>query len=125
MPRFTVQFTDQSTNSPATYAWDFDDNGVVDSTDRNPSYEYSKAGSYTVRLNVTNGAGTDEEVRSDCVIVSSAPSTEAPIEISSPLIPKTDGTGIGFSRYAPILIMGLVALGIGIISRRVTKTRHK
>ena len=54
----TVRFTDSSTGTaPLSYAWDFDNNGVTDSTLQNPAYTYSTAGSYTANLTVTNIAG--------------------------------------------------------------------
>jgi PKD repeat protein len=53
----TVQFTDTSTGSPTSWAWDFDNNGTVDSTVQNPTYTYSSAGVYSVRLTATNLAG--------------------------------------------------------------------
>ncbi|MBM3961180.1 MAG: PKD domain-containing protein, partial [Planctomycetes bacterium] len=37
-----------------SYAWDFDNDGVVDSTAQNPSWTYGTCGSYTVRLTVTD-----------------------------------------------------------------------
>ncbi|MDD3652586.1 MAG: PKD domain-containing protein [Desulfotomaculaceae bacterium] len=72
----TVSLTDESTNSPTSWAWDFDNDGTVDSTDQNPSYEYSSAGTYTVKLTVTNAAGSDEEVKTDYITVTGpAPKT--------------------------------------------------
>jgi PKD repeat protein len=65
-----VHFTDQSNGTaPLTYAWDFDNNGTVDSTDQNPVYNYTSAGTYTVKLNVTNAYGSDEEVKIDYITV--------------------------------------------------------
>jgi PKD repeat protein len=56
----TVTFTDRSTDPEGdamTYEWDFDNNGVVDSTARNPTYQYTVPGNYTVRLTVTDSRG--------------------------------------------------------------------
>lgn len=65
-----VSFTDQSTGTePLTYAWDFDNDGTVDSTEQNPSYEYSTAGTYSVKLTVTNSAGSDDEIKTDYITV--------------------------------------------------------
>jgi len=50
----TVQFTDTSTGSVSSYAWDFDNDGTVDSTDQNPVHTYTSAGTYTVNLTVSN-----------------------------------------------------------------------
>jgi len=52
-----VQFTDTSTGAPTAWAWDFDNNGTVDSTIQNPTYTYTIAGTYTVKLTATNLAG--------------------------------------------------------------------
>jgi PKD repeat protein len=54
----TVNFFDASANSPLTWAWDFDNNGSVDSTIQNPTYTYNAIGSYDVKLTVTTIAGT-------------------------------------------------------------------
>ena len=53
-------FTNTSTSagSSATYAWDFGD-GSGTSTDENPSYVYSAAGTYYVTVTVTNACGSD------------------------------------------------------------------
>jgi carboxypeptidase T len=52
-------FTDKTIGSiPLTYDWDFGD-GVGSSTDPNPVYLYTEAGTYTVTLTVTNELGTD------------------------------------------------------------------
>ena len=70
----TVTFTDQSTgSSPLTYAWDFTNDGVNDSTTRNPSFTYSNAGTYTVRLTATNAGGSDAEIKSGYITVTVAP----------------------------------------------------
>src|SRR5690606_10272909 len=53
----TVQFTDTSTGSPTKWEWDFGDGGK--STSKNPSHTYSGAGTYTVKLTVTNSYGSD------------------------------------------------------------------
>lgn len=67
----TVTFNDQSTGSITAWAWDFDNNGVVDSTVQNPSYTYSSAGTYTVKLTVTGPGGSDDEVKTDYITVTS------------------------------------------------------
>ena len=55
----TVTFIDQSTGTASlTYAWDFTNDGIIDSTIRNPSFAYSTPGIYTVRLTATNALGT-------------------------------------------------------------------
>jgi len=55
----TVDFTSSSAgyDVPLTYAWDFDNDGSVDSTSANPSAVYY-AGTYTVKLTVTDSDGS-------------------------------------------------------------------
>ena len=66
----TVEFTDQSAGSIDSWSWDFDGDGSVDSTERNPSFTYANPGRYTVSLTVEGPAGSDAEVKSDFVNVS-------------------------------------------------------
>lgn len=63
----TVHFTDLSTGEPASWAWDFDNDGTVDSTEQNPTHTYHAAGTYTVKLTVTNAYGSTEEVKADYI----------------------------------------------------------
>ena len=72
----TVHFTDQSTNSPTSWAWDFSNDGTVDSTVQNPSYIYA-AGNYTVKLTATNGSGSGDVVKTDYIIVTVAGSSSS------------------------------------------------
>jgi PKD repeat protein len=69
----TVQFTDQSTNTPTSWAWDFDNDGTVDSTAQNPSTIYSVVGTYSVKLTVSNADGTDTLTKTNAVTVGNAP----------------------------------------------------
>ena len=55
-----VQFTDTSSNLPTSWAWDFDDDGVVDSTQQSPAHVYTTPGIYTVRLTVTSQWGSTD-----------------------------------------------------------------
>ncbi|MFZ2497409.1 PKD domain-containing protein [Methanosarcina sp.] len=52
-----VQFTDQSTNSPTSWKWDFGD-GSATSTTHNPLHTYIKVGTHKVTLTATNAAGS-------------------------------------------------------------------
>ncbi len=53
-----LHFFDQSYGNPnlITWEWDFDDDGVVDSEAKNPTFAYTNEGIYTVTLIVSNGA---------------------------------------------------------------------
>ena len=50
-----------STGDPTDFNWDFNGDGVVDSTEANPTYIYATAGTYTVTLTVINLSDVDVE----------------------------------------------------------------
>lgn len=72
----SVTFTDASTNSPNTWAWDFGDGGT--STSQNPTHNYASAGTYTVTLTASNYAGSDSEVKTGYITVTTPASTDTP-----------------------------------------------
>ncbi|WP_053226959.1 ThuA domain-containing protein [Solirubrobacter soli] len=57
----TVQFKGDASHDPEggpiTYAWDFNGDGNVDSTDPNPSYTYTTNGAFTAKLTVKDQNG--------------------------------------------------------------------
>ncbi len=63
----TIKFTDKSSSSPTSWAWDFGDGQT--STTQNPSHTYAAGGSYTVKLKATNAFGNDEEVKTSYVTI--------------------------------------------------------
>ena len=65
-----VSFTDQSTGAPSSWAWDFQNDGVVDSNAQNPSFQYTAPGSYSVKLTVANGAGSNSRTETGYITVS-------------------------------------------------------
>jgi PKD repeat protein len=65
----TVQFTDLSTNTPASWAWDIDNDGDTDYTTQNPTHTYSSAGTYTVKMTATNANGNDSETKTAYITV--------------------------------------------------------
>ncbi|MDQ0769288.1 PKD repeat protein [Pseudarthrobacter defluvii] len=50
-----VSFTDTSTGTPTSWAWDFGDGGT--SNAQNPTHSYATAGDYTAKLTATNTSG--------------------------------------------------------------------
>ncbi len=68
----TVNFSDQSFAYPDTitsWAWDFDNDGVVDSNAKNPQYTYTKPGLYTVTLTASDGINTSTDSLVDYISV--------------------------------------------------------
>ena len=55
---FTVNFNAQTVGG-TSFKWDFDNDGIVDATDQNPSYTFTQAGMFDVNLSVSNGQGDE------------------------------------------------------------------
>jgi len=64
----TVTFTDTSLNTPTSWRWVFGDGKV--STEQNPTHKYTKAGTYKVKLTVSNAAGTKTLTKPGYIVVS-------------------------------------------------------
>ncbi|WP_162197322.1 PKD domain-containing protein [Methanosarcina mazei] len=62
-----VQFNDTSTESPYAWAWDFENDGIIDSTVKNPVHTYFTKGNYTVTLAVINNAGSNTTTKSNYI----------------------------------------------------------
>nr|WP_232308773.1 PKD domain-containing protein [Methanosarcina lacustris] len=66
----TVTFKDSSTGSPTAWNWSFGDG--TSSTVQNPKHIYSAAGSYTIKLTVTNTAGSTATTKYNYIVVAKA-----------------------------------------------------
>jgi len=99
-----VEFTSLSSGDVQEYNWDFDNDGFVESSEENPSYEFPGPGDYTVKLTVKSDDGSD--TYEEEVSVSSVPpyfeltiqGTNSPIEATDSLnvdlkIKNTGGNG--------------------------------
>ena len=67
----TVLFTDESTNTPTSWLWNFGD-GLL-SAERNPTHIYNVAGVYSVVLSATNAGGTGTLTKTDYITVTEPP----------------------------------------------------
>ncbi|MBK6795218.1 MAG: PKD domain-containing protein [Acidobacteria bacterium] len=68
----SVQFNDTSSGVNVVYEWDFDNNGVVDSNEKNPIFTYNSPGPYTVTLRAKNSYG--DSIKTQIVRVNSTSS---------------------------------------------------
>lgn len=96
-----VHFTDASTGTIVSYAWDFTNDGIIDSTDQNPVHIYQNAGTYTVNLTVSGPSGSDSEVKTQYVSVTepsgdiTANFSASPLAGDSPLIVRFNDQSTG------------------------------
>ncbi len=75
----TINFTDNSKNNPEFWSWDFDNNGVIDSTNRDPVYSYSSSGYKTVKLIAGNIYSSDTNVKTRLITI---PTTNQTLYVS-------------------------------------------
>ena len=69
----TVAFSDKSTSTPTSWKWTFTGGTPSTSTQQNPVVTYSTAGTYDVKLVVTNAQGSDSVTQAKYITVSTAP----------------------------------------------------
>lgn len=76
---FEVTFEDYSSSTDSTtinsWAWDFDNDGNIDSQEPNPSFMYQSEGSFTVSLTVSDGINQYTRILPDFINVISSSSS--------------------------------------------------
>src|SRR5579872_7250192 len=70
----SVQFNDLSTNSPTAWKWTFTAGTPATSANQNPTVAYKTAGTYTVKLVVSNSSGADSLTKTSFIHVNAVPS---------------------------------------------------
>ena len=74
----TIQFTDHSYGDNITsWEWDIDNNGTVDYFTQDCTHSYSAIGTYSVKHTVTNSSGSDIEIKTNYITVTTLP--EVPV----------------------------------------------
>jgi PKD repeat protein len=90
----TVNFTDTSTNTPNIWKWTFGDSSTTNDTQKNPVHTYISSGKYTVSLNATNSScGSNITTKTKY------------INVTAPLKPVANFTGIPTSGYEPLTVI--------------------
>ncbi len=93
-----VRFNDTSTGIPTSWNWSFGD-ATTNSTLRNPTHNYSKAGNYTLRLTVSNSAGSNTTTKTSYIkVLATKPVASFTSNVSSgtaPLIVAFNDTSTG------------------------------
>jgi PKD repeat protein len=98
-----VSFTDTSINLPSAWAWDFDDDGTVDSEMQDPLHVYDQPGRYSVRLTATNVMGWDDELQPELICVLS----DAPHQVTN-LTVQLDRHTLNWDPYPAVLSYDLL-----------------
>ncbi len=97
----TVAFTDKSSSAITAWKWTFTGGTPATSTQQNPTITYSKAGTYDVKLVVSNTQGTDSVVQTKYISVN--PASAAPAVTGDkrcgPGVVNLSATGSGLEWY--------------------------
>jgi chitodextrinase len=91
----SVNFTDQSTQSPTSWSWSFEGGTPSTSTSENPSITYNTVGTYNVILTATNAVGSDTEAKTEYIEVVD----ELPVEYC-----ESKGTDFSYEWIAGVAI---------------------
>nr|WP_052292238.1 PKD domain-containing protein [Methanosphaerula palustris] len=75
----SIGFTDQSTNTPTAWSWNFGDGTT--STEQNPSHTYTTDGTYSVALTASNAGGSNTVTRTSYITVRSTTPTTGPTTV--------------------------------------------
>ncbi|MBN2669564.1 MAG: PKD domain-containing protein, partial [Bacteroidales bacterium] len=94
-----INFTDLSSNTPTSWTWSITPStgvtytGGTDANSQNPVITFAQAGTYTVALSATNGAGFDNETKVDFITVNASPA----VDFSADQTSISFGETIGFT----------------------------
>ncbi len=84
-----VQFNDLSTGNPTAWQWDFNSDGVVDSSEKNPVCEFTYPGNYNVTLIAGSGTASGNITKINYITVGGgglqAGFTASPVQGNAPL----------------------------------------
>lgn len=75
-PNDYFQFSDLTSDTPLTWAWDFGDGNT--STDQNPVHQYTAVGLYDVALDVTNSTSFNSTTKLNYINISALPAPTVP-----------------------------------------------
>lgn len=75
---FTTKFSGNYVGATKWY-WDFENDGIIDSTKQNPVHTYGQSGAYTVNLTVTTGDGNISIVKPNYITITPPAFSNDPI----------------------------------------------
>ena len=86
----TLQFYDLSVPTATSRLWSFQGGTPATSTSLNPTVTYANAGSYDVKLVVSNAAGVDSVFLQNYVTITTAPIADVSLNVASTTVCKND-----------------------------------
>ncbi|WP_342676151.1 PKD domain-containing protein [Methanofollis sp. UBA420] len=114
----TVQFIDRSAGGPTTWSWNFGDGAK--SNERYPVHTFTRAGTYTVSLTISDGKRSDTETKTGYITVS-----EEHLQANLSFIPAESAFPEGENRTFDVVMdradkgVAFYSLAIDLTDRRV------
>ena len=116
----TVTFSSEGTSDPdgdpITYAWDFDADGTVDSTEPNPTFTYEETGVFEPTLKVTDRTGRSASASTRIIVGNTPPAVEfvrpvpgQPFSFGQQVefeVRVTDNSPVDCSRVTVVYVLG-------------------
>jgi PKD repeat protein len=118
----SVNFTDQSTNSPTSWSWTFEGGTPGSSTSQNPTVQYNTVGTFTVSLTATNAQGSDTETKVDYITVNPAPGDEIAEAVDNGSLTFTHSGDANWTRVTDVYYYGGDSARSGAIGNNSTTT---
>ena len=92
---YQINFTSTSSDPDPNgfvdiFEWNFGDGTILDGFDETPSHTYTAAGTYTVRLTVTDNLGLTDWIEKDVVVTSSGGGTGAFLESTGMVVMEAE-----------------------------------
>ena len=119
-----IQFNDSSNGVIQTYNWSFGDGNQ--STLQNPQFVYSRPGTYTVNLTVTNASASDTRVKTNYIRIDTRPDTYVnPYHVMIPWLQQgSQSWCAAFAATNAFMILRYTALGIPPAATQEPFTRN-
>ena len=64
-----VDFQDESLGNITAWEWDFNNDGIIESYEQNPSFTFNQPGIYSVALTISDGSNEDTNIKEDYITV--------------------------------------------------------
>ncbi len=106
----SIQFTDQSTEDPSSWFWEFGDGS--NSTEQNPLHLYVNYGSYSVKLTATNGNGSATLTKTVTINPPPPSGAASPSTVQVNTTTRITLTGTGFKSGSKVRITCPILIGI-------------
>ena len=65
----TINFFDSSSGLPSNWEWDFNNDGIIDDRQKNPTYTYNQSGNFSVFLKISDDTNNDYQIKHEYIKV--------------------------------------------------------